>query len=207
MTARGAASALLTLLLGLGGCATTSTPPPDLPRGGGWLDQILLPWNERGAAVPKPPPPSPQQGENLARCRPGIRGPLTPAERAVTAVGWWLYPNSTRSLGDVSVVGASSDWDGMCRAWSYQAFVFVGERFVGTLSPVLMDSRTDGAWQTAKIETPVHLSAQFLRYAREDPLCCPSRVSEVTYRIDLPMSARESPVLVPLVVDTRPLPR
>jgi len=207
LTARGAASALLTLLLGLGGCATTSTPPPDLPRGGGWLDQILLPWNERGAAVPKPPPPSPQQGENLARCRPGIRGPLTPAERAVTAAGWWLYPNSTRSLGDVSVVGASSDWDGMCRAWSYQAFVFVGERFVGTLSPVLMDSRTDGAWQTAKIETPVHLSAQFLRYAREDPLCCPSRVSEVTYRIDLPMSARESPVLVPLVVDTRPLPR
>jgi LppP/LprE lipoprotein len=207
VTARGAASALLTLLLGLGGCATTSTPPPDLPRGGGWLDQILLPWNERGAAVPKPPPPSPQQGENLARCRPGIRGPLTPAERAVTAAGWWLYPNSTRSLGDVSVVGASSDWDGMCRAWSYQAFVFVGERFVGTLSPVLMDSRTDGAWQTAKIETPVHLSAQFLRYAREDPLCCPSRVSEVTYRIDLPMSARESPVLVPLVVDTRPLPR
>ena len=207
MTARGAASALLTLVLGIGGCATTSTPPPDLPRGGGWLDQILLPWNERGAAVPKPPPPSPQQGENLARCRPGIRGPLTPAERAVTAAGWWLYPNSTRSLGDVSVVGASSDWDGMCRAWSYQAFVFVGERFVGTLSPVLMDSRTDGAWQTAKIETPVHLSAQFLRYAREDPLCCPSRVSEVTYRIDLPMSARESPVLVPLVVDTRPLPR
>jgi LppP/LprE lipoprotein len=207
VTARGAASALLTLVLGLGGCATTSTPPPDLPRGGGWLDQILLPWNERGAAVPKPPPLSPQQGENLARCRPGIRGPLTPAERAVTAAGWWLYPNSTRSLGDVSVVGASSDWDGMCRAWSYQAFVFVGERFVGTLSPVLMDSRTDGAWQTAKIETPVHLSAQFLRYAREDPLCCPSRVSEVTYRIDLPMSARESPVLVPLVVDTRPLPR
>ena len=125
----------------------------------------------------------------------------------MTAAGWWLYPNSTRSLGDVSVVGASSDWDGMCRPWSYQAFVFVGERFVGTLSPVLMDSRTDGAWQTAKIETPVHLSAQFLRYAREDPLCCPTRVSEVTYRIDLPMSARESPVLVPLVVDTRSLPR
>src|SRR4029453_11637304 len=145
VTARGAASARLTLVLGLGGGATTTAPPPDLPRGGGWLDQILLPWNERGAAVPKPPPPSPQQGENLARCRPGIRGPLTPAERAVTAAGWWLYPNSTRSLGDVSVVGASSDWDGMCRAWSYQAFVFVGERFVGTLSPVLMDSRTDGA--------------------------------------------------------------
>lgn len=207
MTARGAASALLTLVLGLGGCATTSAPSPDLPRGGGWLDQILLPWNERGAAVPKPPPPSPEHGDNLARCRPGIRGPLTPAERAVTAAGWWLYPNSTRSLGDVSVVGASSDWDGMCRPWSYQAFVFVGERFVGTLSPVLMDSRTDGAWQTAKIETPVHLSAQFLRYAREDPLCCPTRVSEVTYRIDLPMSARESPVLVPLVVDTRSLPR
>jgi hypothetical protein len=206
VTARGAASALLALALGLGGCASASASPA-LPRGGGWLDQILTPWNEAGAPVPKPPPPSPQRPENLARCRPGIRGPRTAAERAVTEAGWWLFADSTGTQGDVSVVGASSDWDGMCRPWSYQAFVFVGQRFAGTLSPVLMDARTDGAWQTAKIETPLHLSAQFLRYAREDPLCCPSRITEVTYRIELPMSVRGSPVLVPMVVDTRPLPR
>jgi hypothetical protein len=202
---RGAAAAVLAVLI-LGGCATPSAPPA-LPRGGAWLDQTLTPWNERGAKVPAPPAPSPEQPENLARCRPVLRGPLTPAERAVTAAGWWLFASSTRAFGDVSVVAASADWDGMCRPWSYQAFVFVGDRFTGTLSPVLMDARTDGAWQTAKIETPLHLSAQFLRYAREDALCCPSRISEVTYRIDPSMSATENPVLVPLIVDTRPLTR
>ena len=206
MTGRRAAAALLAIVLGLGGCAP-ATAPAALPRGGGWLDQILSPWNEAGAAVPKPPPPSPQQPENLARCRPGVRGPLSAAERAVTAAGWWLFANSTRMRDEISVVGASADWDGMCRPWSYQVFVFVGERFAGTLSPVLMDARTDGAWHTAAFESPLHLSAQFLRYTREDPLCCPSRISEVTYRIELPMSAAGSPVIVPAVVDTRPVPR
>ena len=205
MSGRGAAAALLAVVLGLGGCATKSAPSA-LPRGGGWLDQMFTPWNEPGAAVPKPPAPSPQQPENLARCRPGLRGPRTAAERAVTEAGWWLFPNSTRTLGDVSVVGASADWDGMCRPWSYQLFVFVGERYAGTLSPVLMDARTDGAWQDTKIESTIHLSADFLRYTASDPLCCPSRVSEVAYRVD-PGMGSGGPVVIPLAVHTRALPR
>ena len=57
----------------------------------------------------------------------------------------------------------------MCRPWSYQVFVFVGERFAGTLSPVLMDARTDGAWQAVRIGSRLRLAAEFLRYTRRRP--------------------------------------
>ena len=169
-----------------------------------WLDAAKpSAWNVSRAPIPAAPK---VDGAVDPRCRAQGRPAQLDEDRRVQARGWDLV-GAYQGGWQMLVVQATAGYDGMCRPRRYQAFVFVGERFVGTLSPVLMDARTDGAWHTATIETPVHLSAQFLRYAREDALCCPSRVSEVTYRIDLPMSARESPVLVPVVVETRPLPR
>jgi LppP/LprE lipoprotein len=198
----GATAAGLVAVLTLGGCAGATTPGTG-PRGGGWLDRPLAPWNQAGAPVPRPPDTPPRQAESRERCRAGIRPPATAADQAVTAAGWWLS-GPPHTLGEVSVVAAALDWDGMCRPWSYQVFVFVGERFAGTLSPVLMDARTDGAWQAVRIGSPFRLAAEFLRYTRHDALCCPSRVSEVAYRIE---DATGGPMLVPIDVLTRPLPR
>jgi LppP/LprE lipoprotein len=198
----GATAAGLVAVLALGGCAG-ATAPGTGPRGGGWLDRPLAPWNLSGAPVPPPPEVPPHQAENRERCRDGIRPPVNAADRAVTAAGWWLSGHP-HTLGEVSVVVAALDWDGMCRPLSYQVFAFVGDRFAGTLSPVLMDARTDGAWQAARIVSPFRLAAEFLRYTRHDALCCPSRVSEVAYRIE---DAAGGPMLVPIDVLTRPLPR
>jgi hypothetical protein len=160
-------------------------------------------WNQSDAPVPPPPATPPSQAENRERCRDGIRPPVTAADRAVTAAGWWLSGHP-HTMGEVSVVLAALDWDGMCRPLSYQVFVFVGQGFAGTLSPVLMDARTDGAWQTVRIASQFVLAAEFLRYAHHDPLCCPSRVSEVGYRLE---DVRGRLVVVPLDVLTRDLPR
>jgi LppP/LprE lipoprotein len=196
-----AATAGLLAVLVVAGCAGVSAPAA--PRGGGWLDRPLAAWNQAGAPVPRPPDASASQAENRERCRAVIRTPVSTADRTVTAAGWWLF-GPARTLGATSVVAGSADWDGMCRPSSYQVFVFVGDRFAGTLSPVLMDARTDGAWQGARLESLFHLTAEFLRYSEADPLCCPSRSSEVAYRID---PAVRGPVVVPLAVLTRALPR
>ena len=81
-----------------------------------------------------------------------------------------------------------------------QAFVFVGLRFAGTLSPTVMDSRTDGALAEMRFMSGYQLEAAFLRYADADPLCCPSRVSAVRYRIELPATL---PRVVPMSVWSR----
>jgi hypothetical protein len=73
--------------------------------------------------------------------------------------------------------------DGMCRPMSYQAFVFSNGSFVGTLSPVPMDSRTDGALSTFRLLDASRVQAEFARYTESDPLCCPSRISTVDYSV------------------------
>ena len=75
--------------------------------------------------------------------------------------------------------------DGMCRPLGFQGFVFSGGRFAGTLAPRPMDSRSDGAAQAPELWSAGTLSVTFSRYTGRDPLCCPSRVSTVQYRIDV----------------------
>ena len=194
------APALLLLALLLSACATRAALAP---QGGGWLDRPLEAWNRAGAAVPRAPEPTMEMEYNRERCRAVIRPPVSPADRVVAAAGWWLF-GSPQSLGDLVAVPAAADWDGMCRPWVYQVFVFARGRYAGTLSPILMYSRTDGAWQGARLESPFHITADFLRYTEADPLCCPSRLSEVAYRID---DRAGGPVLVPLTVLTGLAPR
>jgi hypothetical protein len=200
VSARARARLPVAALLLFSGCATTAPAPP---TGGSWLDQPLLSWNQAGVAMPRAPAPTPEMVSNRERCRAGIRGPRTAADQAVAEAGWWLS-GPAHAAGETTVVPAAADWDGMCRPWRFQVFVFTRDRYAGTLSPVLMNARTDGAWQAVRLESPRHLAADFLRYTDADPLCCPSRVSEVEYRID---EATRGPVVAPLDVRTRALPR
>jgi hypothetical protein len=47
-----------------------------------------------------------------------------------------------------------------------------------------MDSRTDSALIRADFTGPTTISAQFVRYAATDPLCCPSARTTVDYHIE-----------------------
>jgi hypothetical protein len=91
----------------------------------------------------------------------------------------------------------------MCRPLGYQAFVFVAGRFAGTLSPQPMNARSDGMLKSAQLYDRM-VFASFNRYAEADPLCCPTRTTEVSYRID---TGAADPLLVPGAAETRPNPR
>jgi hypothetical protein len=97
--------------------------------------------------------------------------------------GWHLFTQYQSGWG-VKIVPGASSFDGMGRPTGYQDFVFVDGTFAGTLSPDLMDSRTDGALSGVFLTGANSLNAEFLRYTPSDPLCCASGTSFVTYRID-----------------------
>jgi hypothetical protein len=87
----------------------------------------------------------------------------------------------------------------MCHPASYQVSVFYNGSYVGTVSPLLMDSRADGASGDVRLfrrsaSHPIELSVEFARYTSQDPLCCPSAVSTVNYELDV---AGEHPLLAP----------
>jgi putative lipoprotein len=73
--------------------------------------------------------------------------------------------------------------DGMCRPNQYNGFVFVGNRFAGTLAPQPTGARLDGALGEIRLFDPSNLTAEFARYTSTDPLCCPSQTSLVSYSI------------------------
>jgi LppP/LprE lipoprotein len=157
-----------------------------------WLDQPLAAWNRPSDQVPEAPAPL---GVSSPQCSKNERAPVTdgPAPRApsldasapvtgneepqVEAAGWRLeayWP--TQRKGDLAVLLATSAYDGMCRPWRFNGFMFYRGRFAGTLSPVNMNSREDGVLaQDLSLPNDGELDAQFIRYAPTDPLCCPSR--------------------------------
>jgi hypothetical protein len=162
-----------------------------------WLDVPggrPAPWNVAGAAVP-----SADFAHGLAplQCAVRERPADIPEEQAIARAGWRLetfWPTAHR--GDVAVIQATADYDGMCRPSGYNAFVFSAGRFAGTVSPELMYSRSDGALLEVPEFLPSgQLSATYVRYDPRDPLCCPSRPrTRVIFRLDI---APAGPVLVP----------
>jgi len=158
-------------------------------------------WNWPGAPPPRAPEAREEAG-NREYCKAVTRLPTSDVDRALTDAGWFLF-GAVQGWGDALVLMANAAWDGMCRPWQYQFFVFVGGRFAGTLSPVLMDSRTDGAGQRVTLASENELVADFLRYGETDPLCCPTRITEARFQI---IPGAEGPVVVPLGMVTRPAP-
>jgi hypothetical protein len=165
-----------------------------------WLDQDRpVNWNKMRAAVPKAPAPEGDPADT-PRCKDQVRAPDTSMDRAVTSRGWSLLGPVT-TYGTTSLILGSTSVDGMCRPLAYQAFVFVKSRFAGTLSPVPMNSRADGAENMIRVVSASELSVQYSRYAESDPLCCPSRLTLVRFRVE---RMGDSPLVIPVMAQTRP---
>jgi len=155
-----------------------------------WLDREPMNWNRRMSGLPRPVSPA-SAAEARTRCRDLIRQPGSPAERALVRAGWMLY-GSVQYYELTRAVTAMSGVDGMCRPLGYQAFIYWEGRYAGTLSPAAMDSRTDGALTNIRLVSPTRIHAEFARYNKSDPLCCPTRTSHVIYEVirdDLPLVA------------------
>ena len=86
----------------------------------------------------------------------------------------------------MTMVSGLSGHDGMSPAMVLSRLRVRDGVFAGTLAPVPSLSRTDGALtRDARIESDGRLGAVFIRYAAEDPLCCPSRPSNaVSYHVE-----------------------
>jgi hypothetical protein len=130
-----------------------------------------------------------------------VRAPRSPTDQAVRTAGWFLFGDPDQPFPDTTIVKADTAVDGMCRPWGYQFFVFVNGTFAGALSPVPMNSRTDGSLVRVEAAGDDQLATHYNRYAPPDPLCCPSRTSTVTYRLD-----RAARLVVPVSVRTERAP-
>jgi len=165
--------------------------------GGTWLDAPPAGWNKPGAALPQAPS---VEGKPDPRCRDQARPSTSAEDRAVEGAGWTAV-GPLQVYGGTTVLTATSAFDGMCRWWGYQVFVFVDGRFAGTLSPAPMNSRTDGAATQVHLYRASSITAEFTRYTEKDPLCCPSGNSLVSYRVE---QRSGGPVVVPLEMSTTP---
>jgi hypothetical protein len=155
--------------------------------GTAWLD-VTSPvnWNVAGASLPAAPRPADADLAPGGRCQSELRPPSTPEDRAVVLRGWSLVGPYHR-YGHTSVFLATSSADGMCRPSGFQGFVFVDGSFAGTLSPELMNSRSDAAIAGAGIDlyNDHALGVTFTRYAASDALCCPHASTSVSFEIKL----------------------
>jgi hypothetical protein len=158
-----------------------------------WLDAGQpAGWNAR-VPMPSAPPfrlddrivPGGKDPELLrgGRCAGTVRPPRTAPERMVAARGWFIgrvvppLPSST----SWAVVMGISDADGMCRPFGYQLFAFASGKYVGTLSPQVMNARTDASFVSLRPTSPSTLEVDFLRYSDADPLCCPHATTRVSF--------------------------
>jgi hypothetical protein len=145
---------------------------------GSWLDARSTNWNRAGAPIPIAPKGT---GEPPSRCAAMLAMPQSDEELALSRAGWSLLGTARR--GSVSVTTGLLGFDGMCRAFEYQEFVFVGGQSAGTLSPNLMYARLDGSAMKTSFDAKQAPMEEFARYSLRDPLCCASGVSTAEYEI------------------------
>ena len=168
------------------------------PQDKSWLDRPLASWNDSSKLLPRAIPTGETIAETAKRCDlPVQRG--TPAQRALADAGWLPYLHVDREIVQrgVEIVAGMAGADGMCRPVDFNVFVFDGGALVGTLSPLLMTSRSDGAIGAVRLAADETISAEFARYADRDALCCPSGRVTVRYRIE-----RKGPRAVVVPVST-----
>jgi hypothetical protein len=161
-----------------------------------WLDLPPNNWNTPGGPIPAAQPAP----TTLPACSNNERPPTTPEESQLAAQGWKLetYWSAIGTPAE-RVLLATTGYDGMCRPWQFNAFVFADGQFAGTLAPDPMLSRVDGVL----VDSPViradgSLEAEFIRYAPSDPLCCPSLGrTQVLYALQF---VAGGPVVAPLQI-------
>lgn len=168
--------------------------------GKSWLDQPLANWNRPGASLPKPPAARESLPDLLKRCQWTPRR-STAAERALTDAGWipTLYMDRQIVQGDLEIISGAREADSQCQPATFNMFVFLGGRFVGTLSPQLMTSRRDGSPGAVRILANDVITAEFVRFRDRDPECCPSSHMAVRFQVDRTSSV---PSIAPLDVRT-----
>ncbi len=145
---------------------------------GTWLDGTTN-WNTAGASIPQAPK---QEGSNLSDCQRTVRPAALPEDKQVEAAGWTLTW-AAQVYGATTIVTGMANADGMCRPLDYQVFVFTNGKFSGTLSPIPMDSRTDGSLFDLNLYRDGFIDASFNRYTSDDALCCASGESRVFYEV------------------------
>jgi LppP/LprE lipoprotein len=176
---------------------------------GAWLNQSPpANWNRAQAAIPQASP-----RDEIPSCPPQARAPQSAEDSRIADAGWTLVNAFQGGYGLMVTTGANA-LDGMCRPLGFQTFVFFNGQYVGTLSPVLMDSRDDGTLQDVRISAPINdspgpeglpsLTASFARYAPGDPSCCNSSTATLTYTlVSTPIDASTTAwVLTPGAVTT-----
>ena len=200
-----------TLSLGIVGAVALSivtgvVPPPTVFAEGAWLDtQSPQNWNVPGHDVPAPMQPV-NRAELDTRCLRSVRSSETLDDAQVEKQGWLLVGTYLGGW-NARVVQGATNFDGMCRPLGYQYFVFSHGVFAGTLSPVPMNARTDGALNSVFLngpETPggpLSISTSFGRYMPEDALCCPSATSSLSFQVTL---ENGKPLVVPMQAFTNP---
>jgi hypothetical protein len=164
---------------------------PTLAQEETWLDGDFASWNTPGMAIPTAPT---VDGNPDPRCAERERPAETEEDDALIAEGWRLFLPYQRGWG-VTLVSGLAGYDGMCRPLGYQSFVFVDGVFAGTVSPEPMDSRTTGAATDVNLYYVDLVSAEYLRYAPDDPLCCASGTDSVQFTIE---DTPDGPVLNPV---------
>jgi hypothetical protein len=150
-----------------------------------WLDsQMPANWNVPGTPLPAAPGPTDPDLAPDGRCASMLRAPTAPEDVALAHKGWSLIGPYQR-YGRTSVVMATAGADGMCRPDRYQGFVFVDAVFAGTLSPQLMNARSDAgvAGVSVNLYGEDELGVTFTRYSASDALCCPHASTSVSYAI------------------------
>jgi hypothetical protein len=181
---------------------------PQRKTGGGqWMDgERLENWNKKGDAIPAAPKEemTPIMAASNMRaasistgpCSEQLRKPFGPEDKAVMEAGWGLF-GSLQIHSGIAVMAGASGADGMCRPLHVQYFVFADGHFIGTLSPQPMQPRSDGMLLGVNLYGQT-LRATYQRYSEKDPLCCPSRESQVLFKVDGKLAVPES-------VQTHPL--
>jgi hypothetical protein len=180
--------------------AALTVLPGSAGADGAWLDQQpLAQWNQADMAVPSATAATPGDLIN-PRCIESRRPAETLEDSEVEAAGWLLVGEYQAGWG-VKIVTGTTGYDGMCRPLGYQQFVFVDGAFAGTISPLPMNSRTDGAASHVFLSARDLITVDFARYSASDPLCCPSRSTLASYRID---RTDQGPVLMLVSAFTQP---
>ena len=194
-------------LLSIAALACAGTEAAAQTAASRWLDaKTIANWNKPGMAIPRGPKSA--YAEDLADCEKRgaeetAKSPPTPETRLVAAAGW-LGAAVDKAAGGTVIVFARNGVDGMCRPMDYQYFVFVNGRFAGTLAPRPMHSRADGSGWLEEKPAAQRFAADFARYRKDDPLCCPSRTSTVAYEL---REGPGGPLVVPARVATKANPR
>lgn len=164
-----------------------------------WLDRPMTSWTS--TALPAAPAGSEAPSALERRCGSSSLLTATSAE-SVRSAGWAPFLHFDRAIArdDVEVIGGmTAAATPGCEPTTFNLFVFVGGKFAGTISPIVMGQGRDGVVGAVRITGADAVTAEFARYVKSDTQCCPSSRVRVTYRIE---RAGSQPTLVPLDVRT-----